>query len=300
MSKPIEITKDMMIEATPIRPEDGHKGTFGRLLIVAGSKYMTGAAALCVKSALSSGVGIVQLYAPEEALLPTKVLCPCALTMAYPDDEIKAVSMLMALMRSATCVAIGPGLDPDDPRNSLLIECAIKNSPHLVIDASALNIIARNKIFYEKLLKNRKKDLLENAIITPHLGEFSRLIGQRNFHTEASEEKQIKECVQYARDIGVVTVLKTHKTIISNVGRKCYINTIGNNGMGKGGSGDVLTGLIGGLSAQGLPAERASVCGVYIHALSGDKAADKFGRRAMTPENIIECLPDAFAEIGWN
>ena len=291
------ITPGMVASICPARPEDGHKGTFGTALIIAGSRYMTGAQTLSVMAALRSGCGMVRVYAPDDSLESTRVNCPCALLSAWGDTETSTIRRFSEYLAGAASVGIGPGLDESDRRSAALLEQTICNAPRLVIDAGALNIIARQRDRFLPLIASRVSDSnLEPAVLTPHVGEFRRLTGCDDITPDEYEEK----CVQFALQNKCVTVLKTHKTIVSDVNGKCYINNIGNNGMAKGGCGDVLTGLITGLCAQKIPSFDSAVAGVYLHALSGDLAASDIGRRVMIPEDLPGFFDEAFASAGWD
>ncbi len=289
----ISITEEMVKGLCPVRPADGHKGTFGTALILAGSRYMPGAQMLCTSSALRSGVGIVKVLAPEESLVSTKANCPCAVLCEYPDTVAGALRRYSAESSKASSVAIGPGIDTDDGRIRAILQYAVDNTPYLVIDAGALDIISKDTLFWQGLFEARKGKGLPYPVITPHPGEFERLTreGKDGFTPE--------RCVQFARDWGCVLVLKKHKTLIAIPGGEWYINNTGNNGMGKGGSGDVLTGLAAGFLAQGLAPADAAVAAVYLHGLSGDIAAEKTGERAMLPTDLIDCLASSYRKTGW-
>lgn len=291
------IDDDIVRSLAPLRPEDGHKGTFGTALINAGSEYMTGALCLAVSSALRSGAGLVRAMAPDAALDPVRTTCPCALLSAVPEDVADAMRLAASLDKKADAVAVGPGMDIDDPRNKALIMTHILNARRLVIDAGALTVMSRDISEFAPLLSQRVSDGMEPAVLTPHVGEAARLF---SYDLKSGDPSGLEErCVQFARDNKCVMVLKNHKTLISSQDGKCYINCVGNSGMAKGGSGDVLTGLTAGFLAQGTDALSAAVSAVYIHAVSGDIAAEKIGRRAMLPTDIIGNLHEAYRRLGW-
>ena len=274
----------------PVRDRGGHKGTFGTALIVAGSEFMSGAQTLAVSSALRSGTGMVRVFAPAGSMGSTIVNCPCALLSAWGDTETSTLRMLTGYLEKASACGIGPGLDEKDKRSLAVLEYLIENSPKLVIDAGALNILSRNRERLFPLLSSRKgKPSFEPAILTPHIGEFKRLAG------DCSEEV----LVQFARDTGCITVLKSNNTIVSTEDGKCYINNVSNNGLAKGGSGDVLTGMITGFLAQGMNVAESALAGVYIHSLCGQLLADRYGRRAMLPSDMPDIMSSAFRACGW-
>ena len=290
------ITQDMVRAMCPSRPEDGHKGTFGTALIIAGSRYMSGAQTLAVMAALRSGCGMVRVYAPDDSLTSTRINCPCALLSAWGDTEASTVRELKGYLVGASAVGIGPGLDEKDKRSYAVLECVINEASRLVIDAGALNIIAGAPERFMPLIASRIGRGLEPAVLTPHVGEFRRLIRCFELDPDEYEEK----CVQFALQNKCVTVLKTHKTIVSDTDGKCYISNVGNNGMAKGGCGDVLTGLVTGLCAQKMTPFDSAAAGVYLHGTSGDLAASEIGRRVMIPEDLPGFFDEAFADAGWD
>ena len=293
----IAVDSTMIASLAPLRPEDGHKGTFGTVLINAGSPYMTGALCLAVSSALRSGAGLVRAYAPEEALVPVRTLCPCALQSAEPSDPADAVRLAGKLLKTADAVAAGPGMDTDDKRNLPLILYYIQNAGRLVLDAGALGILSECQEDWRALLRNRLENGLLPAVLTPHVGEARRLLGKSASDIDLDDLEGL--CVQFARENKCIMVLKNHKTLISSYDGKCYINCVGNNGMAKGGSGDVLTGLLAGLLAQGVDPTDAAISAVHIHATAGDLAREDRGARAMLPTDIIGNLSEAYRRLGW-
>lgn len=286
-----DITSEMIKEMCPVRPDNGHKGTFGTVLIAAGSRDMPGAQVLAASSALRSGVGKVKVFAPAESMDATKVNCPCAVLKPWGDTVTSTIRTYDSFARDVKACAIGPGLDEDDDRSFALLEHMIRTSPHLVIDAGALNIVSRDRVFFLGLIKQRVEQGLSPAVLTPHPGEFRRLCG-RDAQMTASEFAGENDCI---------LVYKDHETCIYGPDGMPgpFRNKTGNCGMAKGGSGDVLTGLIAGLLSQGMKPMDAAVSGVYIHALAGDITAEIFGKRAMLPTDMVDSLGDAFDLAGW-
>lgn len=293
----VKLDDALISSLVPVRPEDGNKGTFGMAMIVAGSRYMTGAAVLSVSSALRSGAGLVRCYTTDEALLPVKINCPCALTAAFADSDTDVIRQASKLMNKVKAVAIGPGIDEDDKRYEVLLEYLILNSPNLVIDAGALNLISRQVTYWKSVFAKRTDKNLAPAILTPHIGEMRKLIGYEA--KNLSIEDLNSQCAQFASDIKSIIVLKNNKTIIHSGDGKCYIYCADNSGMAKGGSGDVLTGIIVGLLSQGMNPLEAAISGVYIHSVAGEITADNIGKRAMLPIDIIEYLPETYERLGW-
>ena len=282
-------------ELTP-RKKNTHKGSYGRVLVLAGSPGMTGAAYLCSKAALRSGSGIVTLGIPESLnpVMETKLTC----VMTYPLPETKASTLsnkgrkkILKLCESHDVIALGPGLS-QQPETRELILWLIKNMDRtMVIDADGLNALANNVDVLHKIK--------QNVVLTPHPGEMSRLTGLRS--AKDVQKERLNTASQFVQSIQkklkgekeLVLVLKGDKTIVADY-KKVYVNRTGNTGMATAGVGDVLTGIIVSLIGQGLGVFDASQLGVYIHGLAGDIAAKKKGELSMIASDIIDCLPDAF------
>lgn len=282
-------------EFTP-RKSDTHKGSYGRVLVLAGSPGMTGAAYLCSKAALRSGSGIVTLGIPESLnpVMEMKLTC----VMTYPLPETKASTLsnkgrkeILKLCESHDVVALGPGLS-QQPETRELILWLIKNIDRtMVIDADGLNALTGN---VNMLLKIKR-----NAVLTPHPGEMSRLTGLGS--AKDVQKERLNTATQFVQSIQkelgdekkIVLVLKGDKTVVAGYG-KVYVNHTGNPGMATAGAGDVLTGIIVSLIGQGFDVFDASQLGVYIHGLAGDIASKKKGELSMIASDIIDCLPDAF------
>ncbi len=272
-------------EAAPLppRPPQGHKGTFGRVLLAAGSAGMCGAAFLSAMAAYRAGAGLVRILTVEEnipvlkALAPEAVLSVCRVENGRLGEETK--KELPKLMEWADVFAAGPGLSQEPYAGellSLLLKEARGGGKPAVLDADALNILAKER----ELLGL----LSEKMIVTPHLGEMSRLTGQA-----AAELKSglLKAAQEFHLRFGPVCVLKDARTAVASE-KGLYLNRSGNDGMGTGGSGDVLAGILAGLLAGGLSPEQAAETGVYLHGLAGDRAAAEKGRRAMTARDILD------------
>ncbi len=278
------------------RKNNTHKGSYGRVLVLAGSPGLTGAAYLCSKAALRSGSGIVTLGVPESLnpVMETKLTC----VMTHPLPETKASTLsnkgrkeIVKLCESHEVVALGPGLS-QEPETRELILWLIKNiDRNIVIDADGLNALASNVNVLHKIKKG--------AVLTPHPGEMSRLAGHGS--TKDVQEERLNTATQFVQSIQkklnnerrLILVLKGDKTIVTDSG-KVYVNRTGNPGMATAGAGDVLTGIIASLIGQGHDVFDASQLGVYIHGLAGDIAANKKGELSMIASDIIEYLPDAF------
>lgn len=279
----------------PTRSDEGHKGTFGMALVVAGSEFMTGAQTLAVSSCLRSGVGMVRVLGPKDSYASTRVTCPCALFSPYDKSVSKLMRQTTEYLSRVTAALIGPGIDTEDPRSYALLTLLLTSAPRLVVDAGALGLLAKYSEELLPLLRTRRERNLERAILTPHIGEFRRLVKGAGL----SEAELESRCAEFSTDNDCIVVLKNHKTITQTPDKECYINIMANSGMGKGGSGDVLAGLMTGFLAQGIDPVVAACSSVYIHGFAGAVAASELGKRAMLPTDLIENLPYAYESVGW-
>lgn len=275
----------------PRRPADAHKGTMGTLLSLTGSFGFAGAAILSAKAALRSGVGLHYQVLPESIypLFGTAVHESVCVPVKGNDlgtlcqADLPAVS---AHLNKATAVLIGCGLGNNESTADVLKAVLAQSTCPVIIDADGINVLSRH--IHE--LDGCKAPI----ILTPHIKEFSRLSG-------LTVEKILQNPSEAAQDFSethkdVTLVLKGHRTYIARNG-EIYENIAGNSGMAKGGSGDVLAGIIASLTAQGAQPFEAAVMGVHIHALAGDIAAAKFSRTAMLPSDIIDCLTEVYIKI---
>ncbi len=277
--------------ALPPRPADGHKGLFGTVLVIAGSRGMAGAAALCGASALRSGAGLVRVATPAEVQPTVAGFEPSYMTFPLADDGQgmirfePSVPMLKRLLEPADVVAVGPGLgQSEDVRD--LVHWLIKETDRpLVIDADGLNMLAG----YMELAA----DLTRPVVLTPHPGEFSRLVGCTVADVQADRIGRAAALARRSPDEHLVVVLKGAGTVVTD-GRRVYVNATGNPGMATGGAGDVLTGVIAALIGQRMPTFEAAQLGVYIHGLAGDIARDQNGVVGMIAGDIVDALADAF------
>ena len=286
-----QIEEAFVRDLCPVRPEEGHKGTFGSVLLWAGSEKYSGAAHLCAMGALRSGVGLVHLLCPEQLLLFLSAAAPPLIGHALSSD--KNASLLQEFYGKKKALVIGPGLPPEDEYLSEALFPSLENAENILLDAGALSFLAQNREKAKRAFSVRQANNLPKAILTPHPGEFSRLF------PSASLEKREENAKEFSRENDCITILKGKNTIVSAPDGQVFINTTGNHGMAKGGSGDVLSGMIGSFLAQGLFPLAAACCGVYFHGLAGDMAAEKFGHRYMQPTDLPTFFPDAFRFCGW-
>lgn len=278
------------------RKSNTHKGSYGRVLVIAGSPGLTGAACLCSKATLRSGSGIVTLGVPESLNPVMEAKLTCVMTHPLPETKASTLSnkgrkKIMKLCESHDVVALGPGLS-QQPETRELILWLIKNIDRdMVIDADGLNALADNVNALHKIKRH--------AVLTPHPGEMSRLAGLGS--AEDVQKDRLNTASQFVQSIQkklsnerkLILVLKGDKTIVADRG-KVYVNRSGNPGMATAGAGDVLTGIIASLIGQGHDVFDSSQLGVYIHGLAGDIAANKKGELSMIASDITEYLPDAF------
>ena len=263
----------------PARKPESHKGDYGKLFVHAGSAGMLGAALLCSRGALRVGAGLVYLGVPLEVR--------DAVNLATPEVIViggAGAGEYLAVALGSTAVALGPGLGQ---RRALARELLFKLSEAgfgcpVVLDADGLNAFAGELPALQKLQLK--------LILTPHPGEMARLWGRK---VEEVEQDRQKIALETARLLGCVVVLKGHQTVVVDAAGASYINNTGNPGMAGGGSGDVLTGMIAGLAAQGAAPRAAAVAGVYLHGLAGDLAAKEKGEYGMIASDLVDHIPEA-------
>ncbi len=283
------------LPAFPARPVDGHKGTFGKVLAIGGSQGMSGSITLSALSALRGGAGLVQAAVPEAIQAIVSGVEPSYMTAAIPSDEAGRIASIpphariAELCQSATAVAIGPGLGRSQQLDALVGWLYTTLAKPLVVDADALNALAA----MHGRADSPPPKPAGPRVLTPHPGEFSRLTGQS---TEAISQRREDLALAFAAWWGVVLVLKGHRTLITD-GKRLAINTTGNPGMATGGAGDVLTGLITSLLAQGMPAFDAAQLGVHLHGLAGDLAAEALGMPGLIASDLVRHLPYAIKSV---
>ena len=263
------------------RKSVGHKGDFGRALLLAGSKGKLGAVQLVAKACLRSGVGLLTVQVPSigESVLQSTV--PEAMVIADKEEDV-----LSSLNTNSTfdAVGIGPGIGTSD-LTAQLLKMLIQNARQpLMIDADGLNLLAENKTWMSYLPAN--------SILTPHPGEFKRLVGDWD-----SDFERLQLQVDFSKKYGCILVLRGKNSSISTPFGKVFFNSTGNVGMATGGTGDVLTGMITSFLAQSYDPLESALLAVYLHGLAGDIAADRFGYESMLPSDLIECISDGFFHL---
>lgn len=266
------------LEDLPVREPWSNKGTCGKLLVIAGSKNMAGAAVLCAEAAYRTGAGLVRIFTTEVNRVIVQTALPEAILTTH--DGSLSPEQMDEMLNWADAVVIGPGLGTDGPAGRVLRYVLQYAKVPMVIDADGLNLLARD----QEMMKYLNQDM----ILTPHLGEMSRLSGAPVSQIQADPVRSAREFVS-ARDVNLVQ--KDARTVVVPAdGRFIYINTQGNAGMATGGSGDVLSGVLGALLCGGMKPQEAAVMGVLLHACAGDRAKEEKGERAMLAGDIIRHL----------
>ncbi len=276
------------IPPLPVRPMEGHKGTFGRVLIVAGSVGMTGAAALAGRSALRAGAGLVRVATAGSALPIVAAIEPCYTTIPLAEDSqgrisAKALGTILDAAQENDVVAIGPGMGQSVGLRSVVEALLGQEALRLLIDGDGLNNLSRLSSWQKK----RKADI----VLTPHPGEMKRLWSGL-FREEMPGDRQ-QTAIRMTQETGTVVALKGAGTVVTD-GQQLYVNTTGNPGMATAGSGDVLTGVVAALMGQGLSNLDATILGVHLHGLAGDIAASRLGQISLMATDIVAALPEAF------
>lgn len=262
----------------PNRCADSHKGDYGRVLLICGSKGYTGAPALAALGALRSGAGLVYLAVPDSIYEIEAVKLTEPIILPMPDDNGTlaegASEIIRNLLPKMDAVLIGPGLGQSAGVFSSVKTVLESFQGPVVLDADGINVIAAHKD-----ILRRRTDI---TILTPHLGEFRRL--------SALNEDRVAAAVALANELGVIVLLKGHGSIITD-GEICMINSTGNPGMAVGGSGDVLAGIIVSLVGQGIAPLQAAACGAWLHGAAGGICAQEIGQYGMLPTDMLNVLP---------
>lgn len=287
LDTPVLMEKHDIRGMLPVRPMEGHKGTFGKPLIIAGSRGMTGAAYLSALAAYRTGSGLVKMIVPDDCLETLSVMLPEAVISGLPrQPDRERAYVLERLISEADAVLIGPGLSRSNEAMQLLEEVAEKCDKPMVLDADALNLISGNRSLLEKLRCE--------AIITPHPAEMARLTG---LSTTGVQDDRIGIAKRFADEFGLTVVLKGAGTVIASNDGRTAINPTGNHGMATAGAGDVLAGVIVSLLGQGLPPYEAAVAGVYLHGLAGDLTAAELGAAGVMATDIANNISRAISNI---
>ncbi len=270
------------------RKPDSHKGNYGHILILAGSSRFSGAALLCCQAAMRSGAGLVTLGIPKSiniALIKNKP--KEVMTLPLPETKkgtlsLKAFATISRFLKNVDVLIIGPGLGNHKSTYALIRKIIKKTNQPIIIDADAINALSKHL----RILKDHKGEI----ILTPHQKEISRLL---NIDINFVKKNRKVVAKKYAKYYNTLIVLKGHATIVTDGKKQLYINKTGNPGMATAGSGDVLSGIIGAFTAQGLDVFKAAKYATYIHGLAGDIAAKDKTQISLIASDIINRIPDA-------
>lgn len=274
-----ELNQKLVWNILPDRDPWGHKGTFGKILLLCGSRGYTGAAYLSAMGALRSGAGLVFLGVPESIYAIEAIKLNEPVVFPLPDEggmlSKAAVPEILERLPKMDAVLIGPGLGQSDGSFTVVKAVLEHAKCPVVLDADGINVLREHK----DILRGRAYP----TILTPHDGEFTRIGGNLLDDRMAAAE-------ELAQDLGCILVLKGHRTCITD-GETGYINPTGNPGMAVGGCGDVLAGIIVSLLGQGITPLEAAACGVWLHGAAGDRCAERIGQYGMLPTDMLEELP---------
>ena len=301
-------TEKEAAQALPSRPFDGHKGTFGKVCIIGGSVGLTGAPVLSAGAAARTGSGLVYVGVPGEIYPITATMCLEAMPFPLKGSKgmLSGEAIFGILERINTCDAglIGPGMGRSQELEILVRLLLEQVEAPLVVDADALFAIRKNK----KVIKDRSEKG-RVTILTPHEGEFAYLGGQLTKYQAGSEDPQkwaehsrdrIQAAKNFAKDYGCTLVLKGPNTVTAAPDGTVFINTTGNNGMAKGGSGDILAGMITSLLGQNLEPTTAAALAVWIHGYAGDLCKKELGEFGMLPEDVLKRIPQSILSLQKN
>ena len=273
------LNHELVLSLLPDRNPWGHKGNFGKLLLLCGSRGYTGAAFFAAMGALRSGAGLVFLGVPESIYGIEAVKLNEPVIFPLPDAggrlSADAVPEILARLPQMDAVLVGPGLGQSEGTLAVVRAVLEKAECPVVVDADGINVLSAHR----DLLRGRKSP----TILTPHDGEFARLGG-------VIGEDRMSAAAALAEELGCVVLLKGHETCITD-GTDGYLNPTGNPGMAVGGSGDVLAGVITALLGAGLPPLEAAACGAWLHGAAGDRCAAELGQYGMLPTDMLSALP---------
>jgi len=286
-----EITQNVARSLLPQRPSDGHKGTFGHLLILAGSRGFTGAVRLAVEAACRSGTGLVTAGVPETLADVIAGMLVEAMSLPLPATEgesfsIQAVAPALEAATSRSAATLGPGISQHTDTVRFVAEFVAQCSVPLVVDADGLNCLSRSL--------STLSECGAPVVLTPHPGEMARLAQCSTADVQHDRENA---ALAFAKQHDCIVVLKGKGTVVAAADGSYAINGTGNAGLATGGTGDVLTGLLGGLLAQGMKPFDAARLGVYVHGLAGDLAAREKTQRGTIARDVVEAIPAAWREL---
>lgn len=271
----MELNHEAVLKMLPDRNPLSHKGDFGKIMLLCGSRGYTGAAALSALGALRCGAGLVYLAVPESIYAIEAIKLNEPVVLPIPEDKVEAVAHIRTLLPKMDAVLVGPGMGWTD-RTFAIVETVLREfSGPVVLDADGINVLAG----HIDILRGRTGV----TIITPHEGEFCRIGG-------LLADDRVLSAKNLADSINSIVLLKGHRTVITD-GVNTYVNPTGNPGMAVGGSGDILAGMITALLGQGLAPLEAAACGAWLHGAAGDICAAEIGQYGMIPSDMLNVLP---------
>lgn len=277
--KTICLNHEDVLRLLPERNPDSHKGNYGKVLLICGSRGYTGAAALAAMGALRSGAGLVYLAVPEciYDIEATKLLEPVVLPLSDCEGKISchAVNEIRTLMTGKDVVLIGPGLGQGEGVFAAVKTVLEEFSGPVILDADGINILSQHM----DILRGRTNP----TILTPHAGEFARVC-------DGIIDNRVEAATKFAAEYGAILLLKGNQTVITD-GLTLYLNKTGNPGMAVGGSGDMLAGMIASLIGQGIAPLAATACAAWLHGAAGDVCAEQLGQYGMLPTDMLLALP---------
>lgn len=277
----IEITREWVDDVIPPRPPETDKNTFGRIVCICGAAGYTGAAYFSAQGAVRMGSGIVTLAVPQTAwsILTVKLNAPVVRPFPCTEDgffSLDALPHLLALTERADALLIGCGIGQSPELTKLVCTLLENVKTQIVLDADGINAIIQHKDILRRTARP--------VILTPHAREFFRLSG-----IETASPAQL---TTFAQENHCILLYKQHRTLIAAPDGRIYRNHSGNPGMAKGGSGDILAGMLVSLCGQGVESVTAACAAAYLHGRAGDFAANRYGEYSMTPDDLLSCLPD--------
>lgn len=286
-----ETTAEIARSLLPDRPEAGHKGTFGHVFILAGSRGFTGAAKLASWAAGRSGVGLVTVGIPEPLADPVAASLLEAMSLSLPATKagsfgFRGVELAIEFASTKQAVVLGPGISQEPGTQRFVQTFVPQCATPLLIDADGLNCLSRRPTVIDQASAP--------LVLTPHPGEMARLCSRTTGDIQAD---RTGAALEFASRYGCVVILKGKNTVIASGDGRCYINPTGNPGLATGGTGDVLAGLAGGLMAQGLAGFDAAALAAYVHGRAADLVAEKRTSRGMLARDVVEAIPLVWREL---
>ena len=269
-------TEEDLYESLPVRKPHSNKGSYGKLVIIAGNEDMYGACYMCSRASFALGTGLIKILTTKENKYLLNEKLPEAIVVTYDDDNYSEI--IKKELTWCDTILVGPGIGATK-RSENIVKLCLKEKKNTIIDADGINVISGSDTL--------KEMLHDKVVLTPHLGEMSRLI---NMSISDISKDMIKVCKKWADALGVSIVMKDSHTIICNTRDEIFINLTGNSGMAKAGSGDVLAGIMAGLVSTGVEINKAAAVAPFIHGISGNIAKRKQGEYAMLPTDIISAM----------